>query len=251
MGLDTVELVMDIEREFDIKISDDDATNITTVGALIRYVARRKDLQVDEVCEPEPLSYCATASAFYSLRRLLVTQLDVPRRAIRPCSRVLYLVPDSHRTALMKHLNLWGARRRMLQGPEPGVLLVASLVASAALVGALFFLKLKMLSFVPAIGVILLIAFIVCGVLILRRLLVVSQVCIADVARQRAYDIEQEWVAEESLRIECEVAQNVPITNSIELNRIRSRVYEFVADQFGVKGEDLSDATHFVRDLGA
>jgi len=37
-SLDTVELVMALEEEFDIEIPDDDAENIATVQAVIDYV---------------------------------------------------------------------------------------------------------------------------------------------------------------------------------------------------------------------
>jgi acyl carrier protein len=37
-SLDTVELVMSLEEEFDTEISDDDAENITTVQAAIDYI---------------------------------------------------------------------------------------------------------------------------------------------------------------------------------------------------------------------
>ena len=38
-SLDTVELVMTLEEEFDIEIPDDDAENIATVQAAIDYVS--------------------------------------------------------------------------------------------------------------------------------------------------------------------------------------------------------------------
>lgn len=37
-SLDVVELVMELEDEFDMEISDDDAENITTVGDAVNYI---------------------------------------------------------------------------------------------------------------------------------------------------------------------------------------------------------------------
>jgi len=42
-SLDTVELVMALEEEFDIEISDDEAENISTVHAAIDYVNKSSD----------------------------------------------------------------------------------------------------------------------------------------------------------------------------------------------------------------
>ena len=41
-SLDTVELIMDFEKEFSLKISDEDAMNIKTVGDAIEYIAARQ-----------------------------------------------------------------------------------------------------------------------------------------------------------------------------------------------------------------
>ena len=37
-SLDTVELIMEFEEEFDLEISDEDAVKITTVGTAFEYV---------------------------------------------------------------------------------------------------------------------------------------------------------------------------------------------------------------------
>jgi len=37
-SLDTVELIMQFEEEFDIEISDDDAEKLTTVGSSVEYI---------------------------------------------------------------------------------------------------------------------------------------------------------------------------------------------------------------------
>ena len=37
-SLDTVELIMEFEEEFDLEIADEDAEKITTVGAALEYI---------------------------------------------------------------------------------------------------------------------------------------------------------------------------------------------------------------------
>jgi len=39
-SLDTVELIMEFEKEFDISIPDEEAENIQTVGQAVEYVAK-------------------------------------------------------------------------------------------------------------------------------------------------------------------------------------------------------------------
>jgi len=40
-SLDTVELIMEFEKEFDISIPDEDAENIATVGDAIKYIQEK------------------------------------------------------------------------------------------------------------------------------------------------------------------------------------------------------------------
>ena len=40
MGLDTVELLMDLEEEFEIEIPDDHAQQMATVGEIAKYVCK-------------------------------------------------------------------------------------------------------------------------------------------------------------------------------------------------------------------
>jgi len=40
-SLDTVELIMEFEKEFDVQIPDDEAEKITTVGEAINYLENR------------------------------------------------------------------------------------------------------------------------------------------------------------------------------------------------------------------
>jgi acyl carrier protein len=75
MYYDTVQFVMDLEERFHITLPDVDAERITTMGNLCDYLANRARLFV--------MSPCATASAFYKLRRSL-SDYGVPASTIRP-----------------------------------------------------------------------------------------------------------------------------------------------------------------------
>lgn len=44
-SLDIVELIMGIEEEFDIEISDDDAEKLTTVGEALDYIKAKIDVE--------------------------------------------------------------------------------------------------------------------------------------------------------------------------------------------------------------
>ena len=42
-SLDTVELIMEFEKEFDIQIPDDQAENIATVGQAVQYISKKQN----------------------------------------------------------------------------------------------------------------------------------------------------------------------------------------------------------------
>lgn len=62
MGLDTVELVIEVEESFGISIGDEDAPGIVTVGDLFEYVLERVGSRP---------TLCLTSLAFYRLRRAI------------------------------------------------------------------------------------------------------------------------------------------------------------------------------------
>ncbi|HUY88225.1 MAG TPA: hypothetical protein VMV10_05800 [Pirellulales bacterium] len=88
MGLDLVELVIEVERTFDIKISDKDAGEITTVGELFEYV-------VAKTAGRQPA--CLSSFSFYRLRGALVAVAGISRKALRPRSELAPLFPDGRR----------------------------------------------------------------------------------------------------------------------------------------------------------
>ena len=89
MGLDTVELVMEFEDEFQISIPDAVAERITTVGQSFEFI-------VSELAKryagdaPGP---CPTARKFRDVRRGLASEFSLPLRSIRPSALIDELIP--------------------------------------------------------------------------------------------------------------------------------------------------------------
>jgi len=89
MGLDLVELVIDVETAFGISIPNEDASKIITVGQLYDYIIANLPAQETK--------RCLSAAAFYQFRRALTDQFDVDRREVRPSTLIGSIVPERKR----------------------------------------------------------------------------------------------------------------------------------------------------------
>lgn len=108
MGLDTVELVMDLEDEFGISIPDEEAERIQTVGQTVDYIV---SVLAGRSCPA--LGICPSARQFYALRRGLGTTFGVPREQARPAAEIGELIPAGPARAG------WGKFARELNLPHP------------------------------------------------------------------------------------------------------------------------------------
>lgn len=122
MGLDTVELVMEVEETFGIAIPDADAEKIATVGALHRYVVAKLGLDAS----PRARSRCPSQAAFHRLRRALVEGLGVERSIVRPDSTMAVLVAARGRK------DAWSRFEQALGVPLPRLVRPAGLVNGLA-----------------------------------------------------------------------------------------------------------------------
>ena len=95
MGLDTVELVMDVEESFGIEIPDDDAQQIVTVGDLFEFVKSRAELA--------PAGTCLTAATFYDIRRGF-QESGITER-FGPSTPVVDIAPDRNRRSFWSKLS--------------------------------------------------------------------------------------------------------------------------------------------------
>src|SRR5262245_25707207 len=119
MGLDTVELVIEVEEEFNIKINDRDAEKVLTVGQLHDYIVERLPLNspwkitpAGELALAEP---CLTAAAFYRLRRAFAEVSGHAHSAIRPATPIHERIPAWGRR------KLWKRARQKLGLKLPGI----------------------------------------------------------------------------------------------------------------------------------
>jgi acyl carrier protein len=122
MGLDSVEIVMDVEDHFGISIQDAEAERVRTVGDLVALVRARIFAAQRE--------YCPSLPAFLTLRRTTRALLGDDSLRFRPRDTVASVLGPSQRRALWKRLSeMLGARPRPLRRPT---LLRQSLVAISA-----------------------------------------------------------------------------------------------------------------------
>ena len=94
MGLDAVEIVMEIEDAFDVTLEDAEAVHIRTPGDLIEAVWRK-------VAHADAQG-CLTQRAFNLLRAALLSAFPLKRRDIKPTTRMGAIVPKANRDQLRK-----------------------------------------------------------------------------------------------------------------------------------------------------
>jgi acyl carrier protein len=142
MGLEIVELIMDVEDAFGIQIADQEASQIITIGELYQTILDKlKQARSGE---------CMTAKAFYRLRRGLSELSAQPRRAIRPDTPLEALVPSHRRRRYWSDLSrLLGVRLPPLR--RPGWVITSLMVT---IVGLIFIAILgERIRFLPHPGV--------------------------------------------------------------------------------------------------
>lgn len=110
MGLDSVELVLAVEREFGIRVPDADAASVITVQDLADLVTRLRGRAANAVCP--------TAAAFYALRRAWVSAGIAERGEIRPDARAARLVGVMHRREAWRAASIAGVQLPALWTPS-------------------------------------------------------------------------------------------------------------------------------------
>ncbi len=96
MGLEGVEIVIEVEQTFDIVIADSEAEKIATPGQLIELVLSKVG-RTDHAA-------CLTQRAFHHLRASLMRQLGCRRNQIKPETLLEDLFPRSNRKPKIRQI---------------------------------------------------------------------------------------------------------------------------------------------------
>lgn len=130
MGMDSVEIVMEVEDAFDICIEDAQAEKITTPRQLIDLIEHK----VANVRTP----ICLTHRAFNLLRAFLMRRHSLPRLKISPDAEMGQLIPPKQRANFLSSLaiELDAGEPPALKRPKwLFLLLLAISIAAAVLAG--------------------------------------------------------------------------------------------------------------------
>jgi len=93
MGLDGVELIMAVEEEFDLLISDAEAATMETPREMIGYVCR--SVGATEIKVGNVPTHCQSQRAFYRVRRAIVEATGVERALVRPDTLLFTLFSEN------------------------------------------------------------------------------------------------------------------------------------------------------------
>lgn len=127
MGLESVEVILEIEDRFGISIPDEDASRIRTVGDLVDVVHRRIEESARE-CENTSPQACRSSRAFYRLRRELLRLLPLARHDVQRFASLEELIPRNTRRRTWQALQ--GAQVRLPQLEFTSAAWMAILVAT-------------------------------------------------------------------------------------------------------------------------
>jgi len=122
MGLDAVEMIMEVEEHFGITITDEEAQGLYTVGDVVSVILKRVQAAASERC------FCLPA--FLALRRATRDVLRDDRVRIRPGDRLVERLSATERQELWKRLpTLLKAGAPLLVYPTPVRLILGASVA--------------------------------------------------------------------------------------------------------------------------
>jgi hypothetical protein len=230
MGLDYVELLLEVEDTFGIAIPDEDAAGLTTMGKLYDYVLAHRFRGKQDAC--------LSSMAFYKIRRALMSVLQVPRDAVRVSTELSAIIPRRRRRTWRAVEKATGLRLPMLRRPR-WVVTLATLAAVGLGIATSVRLGLK-----PSRGGILaaIVSAGVFGFVFFYRL----TVCFAYEFSPDALTVGQLAKATLARNYRPMVAEAHKSATDAE---VWDALQRMVGEQLGLRPDQLTKETDFVKDL--
>lgn len=219
MGLDTVELVLAFEEEFEIAFPDKDAETLTTPGQVADYVLSRLQSNPDGPCQSQV--------RFYRLRAALMQVFGLPRNAIRPQTPLREILRGRLRQqwAQLRQIDATTRLPRLERAPLFLLAAAAGIPAVASI--SLFYAGLP---FSASLW----------GFLLLSGLVNVATLNLGTRLPAHLQTVED---------MIPYVFCGKPVRWDREI--VLARVIQITAGQLGLRVEEVREDAHFVRDLGA
>ena len=96
MGLDYIELIVEIEKKFEISINESEIYHADTVGKLAEVVYKR--------LKKDAYDPCTTQKGFYILRQHLIFEYKLSRSEVKPDTKLNDIVPKRRRLKMWRSL---------------------------------------------------------------------------------------------------------------------------------------------------
>ena len=230
MGLDGVELVMEVEETFGFSIRDEDAATFYTVGQLYDYILTHRFEGRQQGC--------LTSVAFYKLRRALMSVLGIARNDIRATSDLNAIIPARRRHVWSVLQSAIGLRLPDLV--RPGWVKALATAAGCALVFAIFVSHWARVEVTGAVWSDFLVMVAINYILYqgTKPLAVMFQTEFTTVGGLTKCILQKNYGA---------ISDSCNRANAEEAwNTLRA----LIAEQLGVRPEDVTKEARFVEDLG-
>ena len=128
MGLDGVELIMEVEDQFEIQINDNAYSELRTVGDLHSQVVQQLELQ-QALLDANP--GCVSVAPFVATRQAIMSLVPVTRSAVRPRSPLAAIIPHATRR------DTWSNLQSLTSITLPSLILPPSLRVLVAAIAAI------------------------------------------------------------------------------------------------------------------
>lgn len=223
MGLDTIELIMEVEEHFGITISDEQASGVYTVGDLNELVRSRVERRSSEVCFSLP--------AFLKVRRAVRELFDNDQMRVRPSTRFEDVIPKAKRRKFWRQLKeLLGTAAPPLQRSRPLTVFLCLISLVALILGAsaaVIDFAILPLSLFFAVGVI------VCCVVLTEPLRLYPPPHFATLGH-----------ATQKL-----VGLTLATNKEVQVADVENELRKIIVEQCGVDADEVVPSANFMKDL--